>query len=364
MAKEALATLTIFTVAAILLTSGSSLSFVVGGAPQQRPGHHEQSLVSLETPSLNAGLQCSTTGGLLGFGAAFGLAFAALHRVTGRTALRAEAEASEGTEIAVAEKKSAGSAVLPYMENIPRAIVEKEALEGVLAMTPREQWEDPPEDSVLYTLKVYAETYGEGKATKMPWWDWLYMRFELPDANEVSPEKIKLMQDDEKIMRRMMEGKVPLYVPILGVPIYTGMTLDWKPEKELFAGDQIRSPISDSRFAKNFIGNTAFYREGLENWQRGLEIGMAHGYFLVGPFTALGPLRNTPEAATVGLLSACAVIGIVSVGGLLFGATVKPRAFDKDGASAGSGFTEIINWHAVGGLGGAGFCHLLLTLFG
>mmetsp|Transcript_47695 Transcript_47695/g.111242 ORF Transcript_47695/g.111242 Transcript_47695/m.111242 type:complete len:363 (+) Transcript_47695:48-1136(+) len=362
MAKEALATLTVFTVAAILLTSGS-LSFVVGGAPQQRPGQHEQTLVTLETPSLNAGLQ-STSASLLGFGAAFGLAFAALRSSTGagRTALRAEAKA-EGAEIAVAEK-SAGSAVLPYMENIPRSIVEKEALEGVLAMTPREQWEDPPEDSVLYTLKVYAETYGEGKATKMPWWDWLYMRFELPDANEVSPEKIKLMQDDEKIMRRMMEGKIPLYVPILGVPIYTGMTLDWKPEQELFAGDQIRSPISDSRFAKNFIGNTAFYREGLENWQRGLEIGMAHGYFLVGPFTSLGPLRNTPEAATVGVLSAAAVIGIVSVGGLLFGATVKPRAFDKDGESPGSGFTEIINWHAVGGLGGAGFAHLLLTLFG
>jgi len=300
----------------------------------------------------------------LGFGAAFGVLFAAVRgRVaSSRTVVRAEAAEADGEAIAVAEKPK--SSVLPYMENIPRAIVEKEALEGVLAMTPREQWEDPPEDSVLYTLKVYAETYGEGKATKMPWWDWLYMRFELPDANEVSPEKIRLMEEDAKIQRRMMEGKIPLYVPILGVPIYTGMTLDWKPEAELFAGDQIRSPISDSRFAKNFIGNTAFYREGLENWQRGLEIGMAHGYFLVGPFTALGPLRNTPEAATVGLLSACAVIGIVSVGGLLFGATVKPRAFDKDGASAGSGFTEIINWHAVGGLGGAGFCHLLLTLFG
>mmetsp|Transcript_43571 Transcript_43571/g.98128 ORF Transcript_43571/g.98128 Transcript_43571/m.98128 type:complete len:361 (+) Transcript_43571:70-1152(+) len=359
MVKEAVAALTLLTLAVVATTNGS-LTFVVGGGPQQtrleKPSH-EVDLPHQASFSAHSGVHCTTTS-LLGFGAAFGVAFAAVSRL-GRTTMRAEAE--ESAEIEVAEKPK--SAVLPYMENIPRAIVEKEALEGVLAMTPREQWEDPPEDSVLYTLKVYAETYGEGKATKMPWWDWLYMRFELPDANEVSPEKIKLMQDDEKIQRRMMEGKIPLYVPILGVPIYTGMTLDWKPEAELFAGDQIRSPISDSRFAKNFIGNTAFYREGLENWQRGLEIGMAHGYFLVGPFTALGPLRNTPEAATVGLLSACAVIGIVSVGGLLFGATVKPRAFDKDGGSAGSGFTEIINWHAVGGLGGAGFCHLLLTLF-
>jgi len=359
MAKETLLSLAVALTIAVCLTQ-NSLSFVVtGGSPQHPPAGREPTAGNLGKSPLPS--QHSTTTGVLGFGAAFGVLFAAVcgSVASSRTAVRAEAD---GEAIAVAEKPK--SAVLPYMENIPRAIVEKEALEGVLAMTPREQWEDPPEDSVLYTLKVYAETYGEGKATKMPWWDWLYMRFELPDANEVSPEKIKLMEDDAQIQRRMMEGKIPLYVPILGVPIYTGMTLDWKPEAELFAGDQIRSPISDSRFAKNFIGNTAFYREGLENWQRGLEIGMAHGYFLVGPFTALGPLRNTPEAATVGLLSACAVIGIVSVGGLLFGATVKPRAFDKDGGSAGSGFTEIINWHAVGGLGGAGFCHLLLTLFG
>mmetsp|Transcript_43573 Transcript_43573/g.98135 ORF Transcript_43573/g.98135 Transcript_43573/m.98135 type:complete len:362 (+) Transcript_43573:66-1151(+) len=360
MAKEALAALTVLTVAVLAFTNNSVGFVVTGGAQVQnaeRTNHEVNMPVQFNTVTSTS----SATASLLGFGAAFGLAFAAVRaKVTqARTVMRAEAKEEASIEVAEAPKSS----VLPYMENIPRAIVEKEALEGVLAMTPREQWEDPPEDSVLYTLKVYAETYGEGKATKMPWWDWLYMRFELPDANEVSPEKIKLMQDDEKIQRRMMEGKIPLYVPILGVPIYTGMTLDWKPEAELFAGDQIRSPISDSRFAKNFIGNTAFYREGLENWQRGLEIGMAHGYFLVGPFTALGPLRNTPEAATVGLLSACAVIGIVSVGGLLFGATVKPRAFDKDGGSAGSGFTEIINWHAVGGLGGAGFCHLLLTLF-
>eukprot|EP00971_Amphidinium_carterae_P235323 4670117-Amphidinium_carterae.1 len=42
------------------------------------------------------------------------------------------------------------------------------------------------------------------------------------------------------------------------------------------------------------------------------------------------PICMGCKAATVGLLSACAVIGIVSVGGLLFGATVKPRAFDKE----------------------------------
>ena len=32
----------------------------------------------------------------------------------------------------------------------------------------------------------------------------------------------------------------------------------------------------------------------------------------IGPFTSLGPLRNTPEAATVGLLCGCAIVGIAA----------------------------------------------------
>merc|ERR1712146_445276 len=84
--------------------------------------------------------------------------------------------------------------------------------------------------------------------------------------------------------------------------------------EEPFAGDQTKTIVSDSRFSKQFIANCAFYREGLKPWQRGLEIGMAHGYFIIGPFISTGPLRNTPEAATVGLLCGCAIIGLVSVG--------------------------------------------------
>merc|ERR1719379_3242815 len=151
--------------------------------------------------------------------------------------------------------------------------------------------------------------------------------------------------------------------PIFGRTIDSGVRLQWGGP-EPFAGDQVQTIVSDSRFSKQFIDNWAFYREGLKPWQRGLEIGMAHGYFIIGPFVSLGPLRNTPEAATVGLLSGCALIGIVSVGGLLFGSTIKPTRFDKEGDPPASGWQEMINWHALGGIGGAGFAHALITVFG
>merc|ERR1719333_621395 len=143
----------------------------------------------------------------------------------------------------------------------------------------------------------------------------------------------------------------------------TNTYVQWRGP-EPFAGDQIQSPLTDSRFGKQFIDNCAFYREGLKPWQRGLEIGMAHGYFIIGPFVSLGPLRNTPEAATVGLLAGSAVIGIASVGGLIFSQTAKPNLLDEPGRPRASGFAELMNWHAVGGLGGAGFAHALITVFG
>merc|ERR1711988_378738 len=111
--------------------------------------------------------------------------------------------------------------------------------------------------------------------------------------------------------------------------------------------------------------NMAFYRDGLKPWQRGIEIGMAHGYFIIGPFTSLGPLRNTPEAATVGLLAGIACIAAASLGGLGFSTVMKPSLPWIDGdKKPGEGFTELVNWHLVGGIGGAGFAHALITIFG
>merc|ERR1712151_67597 len=154
-----------------------------------------------------------------------------------------------------------------------------------------------------------------------------------------------------------------MWVPGPSGAWYTGALIQWRG-KEMFAGDQVRTPVTDGGFAKQYINALAFYREGLKPWQRGLEIGMAHGYFLIGPFVSLGPLRNTPEAATVGLLCGCAVVGLVSIGGLIFGTTVKPTRFDKPGDSPAAGWQEMINLHAFGGLGGAGFAHALITVFG
>ncbi len=59
------------------------------------------------------------------------------------------------------------------------------------------------------------------------------------------------------------------------------------------AGDNqvgnLATPINSSDFTKSFINNLPAYRKGLSPQRRGLEIGMAHGYWLIGPFAKLGP---------------------------------------------------------------------------
>ena len=59
----------------------------------------------------------------------------------------------------------------------------------------------------------------------------------------------------------------------------------------------LATPFNSSGFTLAFIRNLPAYRKGLSANRRGLEVGMAHGYFLYGPFAILNPLRNTEQAA-------------------------------------------------------------------
>lgn len=359
-----LCVLAVVWVADIFISNQNSGAFTAGAGRQPQQLQRTPSFPALESAEIefeavkapNPG--SLRTQGLLGFGLCFGV-LAGIVRGASRAAGSNVARRAEG-EIAVAEKTE--TKPMKYFENVPRSIVEKKTLEAMLAEIPKEQWDDPPEDSNLYILKQYAETYGEGKATKMGWYDFYYLRVNTADEGD-----FLTLEEQQAILDEwydyMRTGQVPLWFPGPSGAFFTGARTQFRGP-EPFAGDQTLSPFADGYFAKQYVAAMAFYREGLKPWQRGLEIGMAHGYFIIGPFVSLGPLRATPEAATVGLLCGVAIIGLASVGGLLFGATIKPTRFDAEGDKPAAGWQEMMNWHAVGGLGGAGFAHALLTVFG
>lgn len=128
----------------------------------------------------------------------------------------------------------------------------------------------------------------------------------------------------------------------------------------------LSTPITTSAATKAFLGNLPVYRTELSPLFRGLEVGMAHGYFLVGPFDKLGPLRNSEIALLSGFLSAVGLIIILALCLTIYGkvsfqnltkATVNLT--NKD-LFTQEGWSQFTSGFLIGAFGGASFAYLIL----
>ena len=134
-----------------------------------------------------------------------------------------------------------------------------------------------------------------------------------------------------------------------------------KPYKnDSFVG-HLSTPITTSAATRAILGNLPAYRPGLSNVLRGLEIGMAHGYFLLGPFTKLGPLRSSEVANLAGLFSTFGLIIILSVGLASYGFVQFNGTEPGDGLQTKEGWTKFSGGFTIGAFGGAVFGFLLLN---
>ena len=134
-----------------------------------------------------------------------------------------------------------------------------------------------------------------------------------------------------------------------------------KPYKnDPFVG-HLSTPITTSAATKAILGNLPAYRPGLSSVLRGLEIGMAHGYFFVGPFTKLGPLRNSDVGLLAGFLSAVGLILILSVGLTIYGNATFSESSKGAGLQSQEGWEKFTGGFVIGTFGGAGFAYLLLS---
>jgi photosystem I subunit 11 len=123
----------------------------------------------------------------------------------------------------------------------------------------------------------------------------------------------------------------------------------------------LSTPVSNSMLTRTLLENLPIYREGLTNTLRGLEVGMAHGYFLIGPFYKLGPLRNSDVALLVGYLSTIGLIIILTLALKLYGITTWQEEYYPDGPlESRTGWNDFTGGFFIGALGGAGFAFLLL----
>jgi photosystem I subunit XI len=128
----------------------------------------------------------------------------------------------------------------------------------------------------------------------------------------------------------------------------------------------LSTPISDSGFTRAFIGNLPAYRAGLSPILRGLEVGMAHGYFIVGPWTKLGPLRDSDFAALGGLIGGVGLLLIATVCLSAYGIVSfqgSPTC-DGDPLQTSEGWSQFTAGFFVGSMGAAFVAFFLLQNLG
>ncbi|MEL6453115.1 MAG: chlorophyll a/b binding light-harvesting protein [Cyanobacteria bacterium J06623_5] len=147
------------------------------------------------------------------------------------------------------------------------------------------------------------------------------------------------------------------------------------PAEERLQGN-LQTPLNASDLSVDFIRKLPILRENLSPLRRGLEVGMAHGYWSIGPFIKLGPLRDTDSALLAGTLSGAGLIVIGFIVLLGYGLVSftqpaktplyqKPRS-EKDVLELPESLRTVAGWRQfsfsflIGGLGGAVFAALLL----
>ena len=130
-----------------------------------------------------------------------------------------------------------------------------------------------------------------------------------------------------------------------------------------FVGN-LSTPVTTSTATKLYLGNLPIYRKGLSALMRGLEIGMAHGYFLIGPFVKLGPLRDSDIGLLAGFLSTIGLIIILTLGLTIYGIAAfgqeKSEGSDNDLQTKKS-WDQFKGGFFVGACGSAGFAFICLS---
>jgi photosystem I subunit XI len=133
-------------------------------------------------------------------------------------------------------------------------------------------------------------------------------------------------------------------------------------------GSNLATPINNSKLAKAIVNSFSAYRQGLSPLRRGIEVGLAHGYWLLGPFFKFNPLRYTERGAEAALLSTIGLIIISAASIVLYAATNPPPPIatitvpnPPDAFASTKGWDTYATGFLVGGVGGAVLAYLIVN---
>ncbi|PKU81049.1 photosystem I reaction center subunit XI, chloroplastic [Dendrobium catenatum] len=136
----------------------------------------------------------------------------------------------------------------------------------------------------------------------------------------------------------------------------------------------LETPITSSPLIAWYLSNLPAYRTAVSPLLRGIEVGLAHGYLLVGPFVKTGPLRNTEYAGAAGSLAAAGLVVILTVCLSMYGIatfnegnpstapslTLSGRKKVADKLQTAEGWAQFSGGFFFGGISGVTWAYFLL----
>jgi photosystem I subunit 11 len=125
-------------------------------------------------------------------------------------------------------------------------------------------------------------------------------------------------------------------------------------ENDPFVG-HLSTPITTSLLTRLILSNLPAYRQGLSCTLRGIEIGLAHGYLLFGPFATFGPLRNSEIANFAGLLSTLGLLTILGIALAIYGNVSFDKSSKDSDLLSKDGWRKFTLGFIVGSFGAATF---------
>merc|ERR1711976_855236 len=132
----------------------------------------------------------------------------------------------------------------------------------------------------------------------------------------------------------------------------------------------LETPITSAPIVTKYLSYLPCYRLSVSTNARGVEVGLAHGFFKPGP------LRNVEGSAEIaGCMSAAGLILILAVCLSMYGSTsfqrknivgvktLSGRSIVPDELFSSNGWSEFTSGWVVGGLSGVMYCYLCTQFF-
>jgi photosystem I subunit 11 len=138
---------------------------------------------------------------------------------------------------------------------------------------------------------------------------------------------------------------------------------------DIFVG-HLSTPITTSNLTRSYLSLLPAYKAGLSPLLRGINIGYVHGYFLLGPFVKLGPLRDSQVANFVGFVSTISLLIILTTCLLIYGFVSFSDSKTEESSDKkelvdflnSKGWSQFTSGFIVGGFGGTSIAYILLKL--